>query len=34
MRIFAALNNVCSILMIWDCRQNPNALENNDRFKS
>ena len=32
--IYLYENNVCSILMIWDCRQNPNSLKNSDRFES
>lgn len=32
--IYLYENNVCSILMIWDCRQNPNSLKSSDRFKS
>lgn len=24
----------CSILMVWDCRQNPKQMKNSDRFES
>ena len=27
-------NNVCSILMVWDCKRNPKDLKNSERFKS
>lgn len=27
-------NNVCSILMVWDCRQNPILLKQSERFSS
>ena len=27
-------NNVCSILMVWDCKRNPKDLKKSERFKS
>lgn len=30
--IYLFENEVCSILMVWDCRQNPKALKDSDRF--
>ncbi len=27
-------NQTCSILMVWDCRNNPNILLNSDRFSA
>ena len=32
--IYLYENNVCSILMVWDCRQNPILLKSNDRFEA
>lgn len=32
--IYLYENQTCSILMIWDCRQNPKTLERSDRFES
>lgn len=32
--IYLYENNVCSILMVWDCRQNPNFMKVSERFKS
>ena len=32
--IYLYENETCSVLMVWDCRQNPQALENSDRFES
>ena len=32
--IYLYENETCSILMAWDCRQNPNSLKNSDRFES
>lgn len=32
--IYLYENDVCSILMVWDCRQNPNSLTDSDRFES
>lgn len=31
--IYLFEKETCSILMVWDCRQNPNLLENSDRFE-
>lgn len=30
--IYLFEKEVCSILMVWDCRQNPKALKGSDRF--
>ena len=30
--IYLFENEVCSILMIWDCKKNPKLLLNSDRF--
>jgi len=32
--IYLFENGVCSILMVWDCRQNPKRMKNSDRFES
>lgn len=32
--IYLYENETCSILMVWDCRQNPKRLKNSDRFES
>lgn len=32
--IYLYENETSSILMVWDCRQNPNSLKNSDRFES
>lgn len=32
--IYLFENQICSILMVWDCRQDPKLLEQNDRFVS
>ena len=32
--IYLFEDNICSILMIWDCKKNPELLENSDRFPS
>ena len=32
--IYLYENDVCSILMVWDCRKNPKQLKKSDRFKS
>ena len=32
--IYLYENGTCSILMVWDCRQNPKQLKNSDRFES
>ncbi len=32
--IYLYENDVCSILMVWDCRQNPSQLKDSDRFES
>ncbi|MBQ8958832.1 MAG: type II toxin-antitoxin system RelE/ParE family toxin [Bacteroidales bacterium] len=32
--IYLYENQVSSILMVWDCRQNPELLKHNDRFSS
>jgi len=31
--IYLFEDNVCSILMVWDCRESPELLKNSDRFK-
>lgn len=30
--IYLYENEVCSILMVWDCRQNPKLMEDSNRF--
>ena len=32
--IYLYEKDVCSVLMVWDCRQNPKRLKNSDRFES
>lgn len=32
--IYLFEKETCSILMVWDCLQNPNALRNSDKFDS
>ena len=32
--IYLYEKETCSILMVWDCRQNPQLLKNSDRFGS
>ena len=32
--IYLYEKEVCSILMVWDCRQNPKLLKDSDRFES
>ena len=32
--IYLYENETCSILMVWDCRQNPKQLQSSDRFES
>ena len=32
--IYLYENETCSILMVWDCRQNPNTLKDSERFES
>ena len=32
--IYLYENDTCSILMVWDCRQNPKQLKNSERFES
>lgn len=32
--IYLYENEVCSILMVWDCRQNPKLMRDSDRFES
>ena len=32
--IYLYEKETCSILMVWDCRQNPQLLKNSDRFES
>ena len=32
--IYLYENDVCSILMVWDCRQNPSQLKDSERFES
>jgi plasmid stabilization system protein ParE len=32
--IYLYEENICSVLMLWDCRQNPKILKNSDRFES
>lgn len=32
--IYLYENDVCSILMVWDCRQNPKLMIDSDRFES
>lgn len=31
--IYLFEDNVCSILMVWDCRESPELKKNSDRFK-
>ena len=32
--IYLYEKQTCTILMVWDCRQNPKRLKNSDRFES
>ena len=32
--IYLYEKETCTILMVWDCRQNPKQLKNSDRFES
>lgn len=32
--IYLFEDNVCSILMVWDCKKDPELLDNSDRFWS
>lgn len=32
--IYLFENQICSILMVWDCRRNPKQLEGSERFES
>ena len=32
--IYLYENDVCSILMVWDCRQNPKRMKDSERFES
>lgn len=32
--IYCYEKETCSILMVWDCRQNPKQLKNSERFES
>ena len=32
--IYLYEKEVCSILMVWDCRQNPKLMKDSDRFES
>ena len=32
--IYLYENETCSILMVWDCRQNPSQLKDSERFES
>ena len=32
--IYLYENDVCSILMVWDCRQNPKLMRDSKRFES
>lgn len=31
--IYLYERQICSILMVWDCRQNPSLMEQSDRFE-
>ena len=31
--IYLFENDICSIMMVWDCRESPELLKNSDRFQ-